>query len=336
MARKSLGYVPLVWRCPSCETQNPGPIKSCTSCGAPQPPDVKFYLVEEDKFNFIKDEALIRMAQAGPDIHCPYCGTRNPSTAQVCSKCGGDLSHGGEARQAGQQVQTIPEAQEIPQTTPPMPIEEPIAPPRRISPIVPIIGILAIIACVIAMFMLFFKTDDVTATVTEVEWERIIVVEEYTTVTRSDWTDQIPGDADILSCSQQYRYTSDSPVPNATEVCGEIYYEDTGTGAGEALQDCTYQVYDDYCEYTTLAWTVVGRAVESGYDNRPYWPSVDLTASQRQGAQQESYVITLEGDDGRYQFTTTDSDLFYQAAPGTRWKLSVNQLGGIQSIEPAN
>ena len=64
--------------CPSCETQNPGKIKSCTSCGAPQPDDVEFLLVEEDKFNFIKDEALIRMAKAGPDIHCPYCGTRSP------------------------------------------------------------------------------------------------------------------------------------------------------------------------------------------------------------------------------------------------------------------
>lgn len=107
MARKSLGFVPLVWECPSCGTVNPGPIKSCTSCGAPQPEEVDFLQVDEEKFNFIKDEALIRMAKAGPDIHCPYCSTLNPATHEHCSNCGGDLSLGGKARQAGQRVQSV-------------------------------------------------------------------------------------------------------------------------------------------------------------------------------------------------------------------------------------
>lgn len=84
MTRKSLGFVPLIWQCAFCNTQNPGPIKSCTSCGAPQPENVEFLQVDEARFNFIKDEALIRMAKAGPDIHCPFCGTRNVSTAEVC------------------------------------------------------------------------------------------------------------------------------------------------------------------------------------------------------------------------------------------------------------
>ena len=47
MARKTLGFVPLIWQCPHCETQNPGPIKTCTSCGAPQPDNVDFKTVDE-------------------------------------------------------------------------------------------------------------------------------------------------------------------------------------------------------------------------------------------------------------------------------------------------
>ena len=43
------------------------------------------------------------------------------------------------------------------------------------------------------------------------------VIEAYTHVTVSDWWDDVPSDAEILSCKQSYRYTSDTPVANATE-----------------------------------------------------------------------------------------------------------------------
>ena len=111
MFRKSLGFVPLIWQCAFCSTQNPGPIKSCTSCGAPQPEDVEFLQVDEERFNFIKDEALIRMAKAGPEIHCPFCGTRNRATEDLCKQCGGDLSWDGKQRETGSRVRTVAEAQ---------------------------------------------------------------------------------------------------------------------------------------------------------------------------------------------------------------------------------
>ena len=77
--------------------------------------------VDEEEFNFIKDEALIRMAKAGPDIHCPYCGTRNPGTAELCSNCGGELSMGGKFRKAGIKVQSVSEAEEPPPVEAPAP-----------------------------------------------------------------------------------------------------------------------------------------------------------------------------------------------------------------------
>ena len=90
MTKKSLGYVQLEWTCPSCQTRNPGPVKKCRSCGAPQPEDVQFEQAVQE--TFIEDEKLIEKAQAGPDIHCPYCGTRNPAGAVTCSNCMGDLT----------------------------------------------------------------------------------------------------------------------------------------------------------------------------------------------------------------------------------------------------
>jgi len=335
MARKTIGFVPLIWICPSCDTQNPGPIKTCTSCGAPQPTDIQFLQVDEERFDFIKDEALIRMAKAGPDIHCPYCGTRNPSTADLCSNCGGEIGVGGKTRQSGQKVQTISEAkaaQAAPRVTAP-------EPKKSLSRGAVIFGILAILAClvgVILIFMLFLKTDDITATVTDVAWERSINIEAYTTVTDQDWWDEIPGGANIRSCKEAYRYTSDQPQANATEVCGEAYVEDTGTGVGEVVQDCAYEVYDDYCEYTYMDWIVVDAITETGSDISPIWPFVMLEDDQREGERAEKYTIRFSGDGERFVYTTTDSDLFQLARPGSRWLLQVNSLGGVQSIKPSN
>jgi len=332
MARKQLGFIPLIWQCQYCETQNPGPIKTCTACGAPQPEDVEFTRVDEETFNFIKDEALIRMAKAGPDIHCPFCGTRNPSTAETCSNCGGVLSMGGKAREIGKVVQTTAEAAQTPPPTP--------EPAQKTSSgkkgIFIAIGLIAIIACVVAAIMLFTNTDDVNATVTDRSWERSIVIEEYRTVSRSDWSDEIPAGAEVESCSQRYRYTSNEPVANATEVCGEPYVVDTGTGVGEVVQDCTYEVYDNYCDYTILDWVAVNTLIESGEFSTPAWPSPSLLADQRLGQREESYTIIFRGDDETYTYTTTNVDLFLSAEPGSEWTLSINQLGGIQSLELDN
>lgn len=99
MARKIVGHIELVWRCPKCGSVNPGPQRFCSGCGAAQPKDVAFE--QPVGAELITDEAKKKEAAAGPDIHCPYCGTRNPAGSEICKQCGGDLL-GGEAREAGQ------------------------------------------------------------------------------------------------------------------------------------------------------------------------------------------------------------------------------------------
>ena len=350
MARKSLGFVPLIWECPSCGTQNPGPIKSCTSCGAPQPEDVKFLRVDEEKFNFIKDEALIRMAKAGPDIHCPWCGTRNPSTAELCSKCGGELSQGGKLRQAGEKVQTVSEAAAEAQAPQPPQSPQPPQPPQAaptsgFKPPKPvnkktIIIAVAVIAvlCLAGILLINWlnKTDTIQATVSDVYWERSIQIEEYQPVTKSDWCDELPSVVEVLSVSEQYRYTSENPVANSTEVCGEEYVVDTGTGVGEVVQDCVYEVYDDYCEYTAWEWVAIAPLTVSGHDLAPHWPSLTPNDDQRESGATEDYVITFSDGGEEYTYTTNDLDLFLQAEPGSTWELTVNQFNQVRELNPYN
>ena len=333
MTRKSLGFVPLIWECAYCQMQNPGPIKSCTNCGAPQPEDVEFLQVDEERFNFIKDEALIRMAKAGPDIHCPFCGTRNLATNEVCKKCGGDLSLGGKVRQAGQRVGTISEAEAARRAKPETPDE---GQKRKVpSAAIIIVSLAVIVGCIVLLVMLL-RTDELTATVSDVRWERSVAIEAYTTVTDSDWWDEIPDNAEVNSCSTIYRYTSDEPQVSATEVCGEPYVVDTGTGVGEVMQDCTYRVYDDYCEYTQMAWVVVDTVTESGRNLSPIWPALSLQPGQREGERSETYVINFRDGGDIYRYTTTNPQQFMQAEIGSRWTLEINAVGGVQSIELAN
>ena len=108
-SRRTLGYIQNEWTCPNCGTRNKGGVKTCENCGSPQPENVQFELPSEQKL--VIDEAALKAAQEGPDIHCPFCGTRNPASAKTCSQCGGDLT-GGKAREAGRIMQAPPVSQQ--------------------------------------------------------------------------------------------------------------------------------------------------------------------------------------------------------------------------------
>ena len=324
MARKTLGFVNLIWTCPSCTTQNPGPIRSCTSCGAPQPADIQFEEVDPTKFELIKDEALIRMAKAGPDKHCPYCGTRNKSAEDRCNECGADISTGALLRKQGAKVGTTQE----PSTSEP-------APKKKLSKGC-LIGLIiaSAIACItlIIIVVMSLKSETITARVTDVAWNRSVIIEEYTSVEGRDWYDQIPEGAELTSCTSEYRYTSDEPVVNATETCGDPYTIDTGTGVGELVQDCTYRVYDDFCTYTGYAWVVADKLVTSGYDLSPYWPDATLSSTERIGEQTEDYKIYFASGGDQYSYTTNDYDLYQYADIGSSWEIEVNGFGDTTSI----
>ena len=322
MARKVLGYIELIWTCDSCGTQNPGPIKSCTSCGAPQPANVKFVRVDPETFNFIKDEALIRMAKSGPDKHCPFCGTRNTSETEICVNCGGDLILGATSRPADSPIEGEDDSKQKAES-------KPLSKGALIA-----IILLLVVCCASAIF--FFtrsgQTDDINAQVVDSTWRRTIAIEDYQMVALDDWRDEIPRAAAPYDCQLRYRYDSDTPQANSTEVCGEPYTIDTGTGVGEVVQDCHYEVSDYYCSYDTMEWVVIDTLVADGSGTTASWPNANLSSSQRAGTSTERYIINFRSDDEDYRFTTSDYNLYQLALPGSEWILEVNGLGNVTSI----
>lgn len=358
MARKTLGYAELFWVCPNCEGINPGSEKACGQCGAPQPEDVEFQQAERQEL--LQDESVKEKIAAGPDIHCPYCGSRNPGDAAVCSQCGGDIDEG-TYRQSGQVLgafKTGP-AEQTPcphcgadnpdtathcsqcggsmhiQKTAPPPKAEAAAPPKKRFPVA--LGIIFVVCCCIAVAVLLFlsmRTESTTGVVDQIYWERAVQIEALGPVEYSAWNDQIPAEAEVLGCDMEVRSIESEPVSNAEEVCGTPYNVDTGSGYAEVVQDCEYHVYDEYCTYTVMEWQSVDAATLSGYDFNPIWPEPDITEDERLGAYSETYTVYFGTADGDFAYSVGEFEEFQQFQIGSEWTLEINTFGSVVSVSP--
>ena len=362
MAKKTVGFVYLEWECPACGTRNKGTDKFCRNCGAVQPKDVKFEQVAQT--TLIEDEKVIAQAKAGPDIICSYCGASNLATSTYCSQCGAKLSEG-TARESGAIIGAFQQGP-VPDvicsycgaTNPgtalncfqcgaalPRPGQpaRPEAKPKEKRPssrksgtsrfvLLAVLG-LVVVSC-IALVVFSSRTEEVVGEVQAVSWEYTVAVEALQPVEDEDWRDRIPDDAEILSCRQEVRQVLPQPAPNAVEVCGTPYTVDTGTGVGEVVQDCEYQVYDDVCSFTVLAWREFDLVSLMGDDYEPQWPNPTLAEDQREGESRESYEVVFNADGRSYTYNPDSLSEYGRFEEGSRWILQVNSFNNVVSVEP--
>ena len=363
MAKREVGYVELIWTCPTCGARNPGPQTTCAGCGAPQPDDVKFELPAGA--DLIEDAAKIAQAKAGPDIHCGYCGARNRADAKVCRQCGADLS-AGAARPTGAVVGApgeVPVAEvvcpncgtantsadavcracgtRLRATAPPAATPQPPpSVPARSGPNWMLLAFIAIAAVTIgaAVFGLArgMRTNDVAGTVADTRWVRRVMIEAPVPVQREAWRDQIPYGAAVGACTRDVRSYSPVPVAGAQEVCGTPYVVDTGTGFGRMEQDCEYAVLDQRCAYTSTEWRVIDTLVTegSGFDLR--WPAPSLGAQQRVSGQTEEFQCVFNVNGKRYVYTPRSVAEYELCRPGRDFDLTVNGFGDIVAVQPRN
>jgi ribosomal protein L40E len=355
MTKKVVGYVRLVWVCPRCGTANPGPQKFCNGCGGPQPENVEFQQAPEERL--LTDRAEIAAARRGPDVHCPYCGARNPAGAKYCGACGGDLKGAG-SRAAGKALGAHRAAAAAPVVCPACGASNPAgqsacrecgspllpeAAQARAGPPPPsgarrwILpgGLLVGALFVGGLLLLGLRTDKVEASVASLHWERSVTIEEFGPVEREGWRDEIPADAVLGVCTSRHRTTQDQPAPQATEVCGTPYTVDTGSGYGEVQQDCVYEVFAAYCPYTVEDWSPAGIRTASGEDLAPAWPTLALGAGQRAGERSEKFEVVFSTSEQTYRYVPSDGAEFERFSLGSRWLLDVNALGGILAVSPA-
>jgi len=355
MARKeSKGFVQLEWVCPNCSVRNPGSVKTCESCGAPQPENVKFQRAAEEKI--VTDEKLVQAAKAGADIHCGFCGTRNPATATNCSQCGADLKEG-KAREAGQILQAAPAAPKIvncsncnaenpgtavkcqqcgaplPRVAAPAPVQAakptqsaafgtPAAQPKKKVNWFIFGGIAAfLMVCCVAIFMMFvLPSKSVQGTVADVYWQTSVPVQEVRAVNHSNERGSAPSGAYNVSC-----------YDDSQEVCEEKTV-DQGNGFAEVVQECHTET-QQYCSYTVDEWTTIQTYDLSGNDLYPVYESPSYSSDQRLGTTSEILTVTFSTPDGQETYTPGSVNEFQQFQIGSVWTLKLNALGSVVSVE---
>jgi ribosomal protein L40E len=349
MARKvTKGFVQLEWVCPNCDGRNPGPEKTCQQCGAPQPEGVQFQRAAEEKV--VTDEKVADAVRAGADIHCGFCGTRNPASAVTCSQCGGDLKEG-MARQKGQVLQAAPPPPKVlmctncghenpgtqttcakcgaplrkPEAPKPAPVQAASAQnaaPKKKTPWLLFAGIAGafLLCCILTIVMFMIPSKAVEGTVTDVQWQTFVPVQEVRAVDYSNERGSPPSDAYNVSCRTE-----------SEEVCTERV-EDTGTGYGEVVVECRTET-EQYCSYTVDEWTTIQTYDLSGSDLYPEYSNPSIMSDQRIGNTSENLTVYFSTSDGQEVYSAKSVSEFQQFQVGSVWTLNLNALGGIVSVE---
>jgi hypothetical protein len=192
---------------------------------------------------------------------------------------------------------------------------------------------LFVIAC-ITLIILSSRTEEIVGEVQGVSWETAVMVEALVPVEVQDWRDELPANADIDSCREELRRTQPNPAPGAQEVCGTPYTVDTGTGVGEVVKDCVYEIYDELCTYTELQWRDFDLITLTGDDFSPELPNPTLAQDQRLGEETETYEVIFNADGRSYTYRPDSFNEYTQFAEGSRWILEVNALNSVRSVTP--
>jgi hypothetical protein len=173
--------IEMTWRCSACKRQNLGRYKSCQGCGNPKDASEEFEMPANTELApTVTDPNLLRMATAGPDWRCGFCGSDQRRSDNSCANCGASPAWGaGPIRTAVQR------------------------PRQKWSGVFLVLFLLFSCSCAgcFAACLASFGSGvpdanrSYTATVDAATWEHVIEVERYAQRTREGFQEAIPADA---------------------------------------------------------------------------------------------------------------------------------------------
>ncbi len=347
--KESQGFVELEWVCPNCDGRNKGSLKTCRNCGAPQPDNVQFQRAADEKI--ITDEKIAAAAKAGADVHCGFCGARNPAMAVACSQCGGDLKEG-KARQAGKVLEAVAVISKVATCTncgaenpsserlcakcgSPLPrIEAQQSLAAQAQPasesisaqskkknglLFGGIGAAVLLCCAALLFMFVLPSKSVQGTATSLQWQTSVPVQEIQPVNYSHESGSAPSDAYNVSCQTEGK-----------EVCVDKTV-DQGNGFAEVVKECRTEDAQ-YCDYTMDEWKTIQTYTLSGNDAFPVYDQPTLLNGQRLGDTSQDLTVTFSVNGGEKIYNPSSVSEFQQFEVGSVWTLKMNAMGGVLSV----
>lgn len=225
--------IELTWVCPRCSTRNKGRYIRCQQCDAPKPADVAYDMPANTAAEpTVTDAKLRRMATAGPNWQCAYCGSSQRKLDGTCGQCGAPSPAEHEIAGLIAALAAPPVAAETPEL---------LTWWQRWGRQQQLALAAAVVAIVGAVggYLWTHRTRHYDGVVERVHWKHQITVERYTVWTRNGWRLETPDGAfDVVSKGQQVHDTEHKLVGYDTET----YYENTQCG-----EDCTQTSASQSC-----------------------------------------------------------------------------------------
>ncbi len=311
--------------CAYCGNRNPAGSKTCSRCGADLSEG------HEREHGSQHSAHLEEKAEQAEPVICPACGTANPSGSLKCAACGTPLN-------VSTQKEVI---HEEPQA---------VAGQRKGCGRGCLFIILAVLVIgLLGMFMMngcgtggnpgvnyvpptSVPNSFVDVVVSSQNWTTSVQVIGLVPSRASAWEDQVPSNAENVRCEDRLRHTYDDEVKGSVEVCGTPYAIDMGNGYEQFVQDCVYQVYEPYCEYTVYKSGVIETRRANGSGPNPELPYVESQYST--GDQSASYTVILRDENGsEYKLTPSNISEYRAFREGDAYRLEVTGTGRIVNME---
>jgi len=178
--------------------------------------------------------------------------------------------------------------------------------------------ILSVISIIVyAIWFNYYDTTTKTAWVNSLEWHQNTKVEQHNELTKTDWDEDVPGDAYSSSCTLAVRDSNHQFSDGFKEVeydakCDEpVVCEPVGDGAGgvSVPTGCTKQVdckktrkeeqfhygilWDNSCTYKVMRWELVNNFPSSGDTHDTYFDHGGYTSSDTIRITEETGTYTV-------------------------------------------
>jgi hypothetical protein len=340
------GVYEMVWDCQFCGAKGL-PAKThqhCPTCGAPQETASRRFPSDAEK------KAVANYQYKGASLICPACNTVNDGDAKFCRQCGAPLDSAARAQTVATQEQTAGVAfaadaeRNVQQEELDADLKQSAPPARKGGPpwlLIAIVGIVAVV--VIGIVVALTWRRDVQAQVTELNWERVVFVEQYRSVSDGTWCDSMPFDAYSISRSQRQRSTN--RIPDGETCTTRRVDQGDGTFREEEVCTTTYReepVYDAYCSYLINRWVRSREVTASGVlgQQEPAWPNASFSGGSGLGAEREAgrnadYRVILTAD-GKTYTCAADETLWRRIEVGASFSLPVGVLTGSPDCSALN
>jgi hypothetical protein len=279
-------HIEMTWRCSSCQHRNLGRHKVCQQCQHPKDRSEKYEMpADPSKAVSVTDADLVRMATAGPNWRCAYCGSDQRNADQSCAECGASAL---EAEPAAK-------ATAVPQRP---------AKKRRWPLILGLVG-----ATGTGGYLYSQRTRDFQATVDHVSWTQSIVVERYRIWSREGWKNELPREAfEVRSQGQRIHHYDKVLDGYDTEYYTERVAD--GETCHDEPQTCSETCSDNSNGFATCRTTCSGggRRCTTNYRSEQRSRQVPRYRDEPRYAEHAAYRIWDWGVDRTLSATGTRVD----------------------------